>query len=445
MVAPKAVSEEARRREYILNMLLLGVIILSIVASFLTFIQVVLLGKPGAVNSLPVTLGAAFVFSLFLWMSRKGLRIIAMYLFVGVFMVLATYPIVVWGILLPQGILIYSLIIVMSGVLLGSRIAFWMAAIITLILLSVIYMGEIGTLEFDMSWATIGADYKDGITFGVTFGIIALVSWLSNREIQHSFERVQASEKALLEERNSLERKVRERTKALEKVHVEKMLDLQRFAEFGRLSSTLLHEIANPLTSVSLDLQQLEGKNRSKLISRAREGITHMEQYVEAARRQLRNQSEIKLFDVKVEIERVAGLIEGKARAQHVAIELKLDKDVTLKGDSIRFDHIISNLLTNAVDAYDGMPAQGRNAVTVNMKHLGKEVEIIVQDFGRGITSDQIEHLFEPFYTTKESGRGTGIGLVITKEAVEDGFQGKITVAHSKRQGTRFTVRLPLA
>ena len=222
------------------------------------------------------------------------------------------------------------------------------------------------------------------------------------------------------------------------------MLDLQRFAEFGRQSATLLHELANPLMSVSMDLEQLEGKNRSKFVSRAREGISHMEQYVDAARRQLRNQSEVRLFDVAEEINRVAGFVEPKARQQQVAISLDLVEGITIKGDSIRFNHIISNLIGNAVDAYEDVKAKTKKDVLVTMKHVDRSIEIKVRDHGKGITKDQMPHLFEAFYTTKQIARGTGLGLAITKQAVEDSFQGKISVTYDKKRGTQFVVRLPL-
>lgn len=443
-LAPKASTEDARRRELILNILLAGAIGLSSVAFALTLVQVVFLGRLDAGASLFLTFIAVSVFSFFFVLSRFGMQILAMYLFVGMFVILATYPTLTWGILLPQGILTYSLIIVMSGVLLGSRIAFWMAGFMAAFLIGIVYMGNAGWVNFDTSWALLQGNYKDAITFGVTFIVIALVSWLSNREIQHSLERALESERELTKERNSLDRKVKERTKLLEKAQMEKMLDLQRFAEFGRLSSTLLHELANPLTAVSLNLEQLKGKNRSKLISHAQEGIAHMEQYVEAARRQLRNQSEIRLFDVAAEVQRVSGFLEAKARSRNVEIKLDLIDNMNLKGDSIRFNHVISNLLSNAIDAYDSVEDKKAKVISVTMRHLDNEVEITVQDYGRGVSADQLPHLFEPFYTTKESLRGTGIGLAITKQAVEEAFKGTIGALSDKKSGTRFVVRLPL-
>lgn len=440
---PKAPDEDNRRRELILNILLIGVTLLVGVLFSVTVIKNFAEGAEYDGVSPLMLLGVIAVFCLLFILSRARLYRLVAYIFTALFLSLIFLATLSWGINLPQAILGYSLSIVMAGVLLSSRMSFYMAIVISSFLVGMVYATETGLVNPDTSWIEKPGNYSDAIGYSITFIIIALVSWLSNREIERSLARARLSEKELLKERNSLEIKVRERTKDLEKAQVEKMLDLQRFAEFGRLSSTLLHELANPLTAVSLNLEQLEGKTRSKLISHAREGIAHMEQYVEAARRQLRNQSEIKLFDVSTEIERVAGFLEAKGRSQQVEIKLDLIKDISIKGDSIRFNHIISNLLTNAIDAYDGVVRKQPKIITVVMRYDEKEIKIAVSDHGRGIDKHQIQHLFEPFYTTKESLRGTGIGLAITKQAVEEAFHGTINVAYDKQQGTVFTVRIP--
>lgn len=440
---PKAPDEDSRRRELILNILLIGVTLLIGVLFAVTLIKNIAEGLAYDGVSPFLLLGIMAIFLLFFILSRLRLYGLVAYVFTASFLLLIFSATLTWGINLPQAILGYSLSIVMAGVLLSSRMAFYMAMGISLFLISMVYATESGIVHPDTSWIEKPGNYSDAIGYSITFIIIALVSWLSNREIERSLIRARQSEKELLQERNSLEIKVRERTKDLEKAQVEKMLDLQRFAEFGRLSATLLHELANPLTAVSLNLEQLEGKTRSKLISHAREGIAHMEQYVEAARRQLRNQSEIKLFDVATEIERVAGFLEAKGRSQQIEIKLDLVKGVGINGDSIRFNHIVSNLLTNAIDAYDGVVRKQPKKVTVVMRYDKGEIEISVGDHGRGIDNHQMQHLFEPFYTTKESLRGTGIGLAITKQAVEEAFHGTIDVTYDKQNGTVFTVHIP--
>lgn len=442
-LVPKASSEDVARRELLLDILLLGIIGLTAILFFIT-----LGGSLGAQEyrgAPPLYLLVIMLFFVVLYgLSRAGFHRFVEYVFITVFLFFATLPIIQWGILLPQAILAYSLVIVMTGVLISSRTAFFVAIIMSVMLLAIHYLEDVGLITFSTGWMKSTGAYTDVIAYAITFIIIALVAWLSNREIERSLVRARISEGELLKERQLLERKVKERTKALEAAHVEKMLDLQRFAEFGRLSSTLLHELANPLTAVALDLEQLEGKKRSKLISRAREGIAHMEQYVDSARRQLRNQSEIRLFDVAQEIERVAGFLEGKARTQHVRIVTHLSDGVSIKGDSIRFDHIISNLLGNAIDAYDDVKTSKEKVVDVLMEPHGQLVYITVTDQGCGITKEQLSHIFDAFYTTKPTIQGTGIGLAITKQAIEEAFQGMVTVTSDKKHGTQFVVRLPL-
>lgn len=444
LLIPKASNEDAARRELILNILLVGVIILTFVLFAVTVAGSSIAGNDYSGTSPIRQFFIVLFFVLLLMLSRRGYHRLVAYVFITIFYLLATWPTVSWGILLPQGILTYSLVIVMTGVLLSSRAAFFITGIMAVTLFLINHLEDVGTIHYNTSWMTTTGGYSDVIAYSITFIIIALVAWLSNGEIERSLARARRSEQALLKERQLLERKVKERTKALEKSHVEKMLDLQHFAEFGQLSSTLLHELANPLTAVSIDLERLEGQNRSELISRAREGITHMEKYVEAARRQLRNQSEIKLFNVATEIERVAGFLRARARIQHVVIKLDLLNGVSLKGDSIRFNHIISNLLTNAIDAYDDVKTDKEKIVEITMIRQSQNIEIVVSDHGSGIAEDELPHLFEPFYTTKGTIRGTGIGLAITKQAVEESFQGTITASYNVGQGTRFTVRLPL-
>lgn len=444
LLAPRSHNEDTRRRELILNVLLVGILLLSSVMLLITTINNFAQGSEyGGVSPL-VILGVIGLFLGLYGMSRSGFHRLAAYIFIALILTFATWPLVKWSVLLPQGILMYGLVIVMAGVLLSSRMAFYIVLLMFLILLTIIHLNEVGSVVPNMVWIEHPAGYIDVIVYCFTFSIIALVAWLSNREIKRSLRRAQASERALLKERRLLETKVRQRTQELEKAQVEKLMDLQRFAEFGRLSSTLLHELANPLMSVSMNLEQLESKNRSEILVHAREGIAHMEQYVETARRQLRNQSEIKLFNLADEIRRVGSFLEPKAAAQRVTLQFNLVSDIEMRGDSVRFNHIVSNLMTNAVDAYEGIAGDTPRIVKISMQHIDKAVEITVCDQGQGIEEAQLEHLFEPFYTTKQVNHGTGLGLAIVKQAVEEVFEGSITAAHSKQKGTCFTVRLPL-
>jgi len=363
---------------------------------------------------------------------------------ISIIFIVSSYCIYNWGILLPQAILTFGLTIIISGALLGSQASFYITAAVIIALVTVKTYEIHGIISTDRSWALTAGGYNDIVVFGGTFMAIAIVTWLSNREIERSLHRALKSESDLLKERKLLEIKVQERTAELEKTQVEKMLELHRFAEFGRLSSTLLHDLANPLTSVSLELEQMHGKNGSATVQRARQGLAYMEQYVTAARRQLRNQSELRDFNPATEIKLVVGFLKSKALRCRVKIILSLDHDINLHGDPIRFNQVTANLIANAIDAYESSKPSRKNNVYVQLQQIGTYLSLTVSDHGAGIDRESLKRVFEPFYTTKASLRGTGIGLSITRQAVEQDFEGTISVVSQVGKGTTFTVCIPL-
>lgn len=443
LIEPRSSEEATRRKEFIFNVVMVSSLFLTAVASLLMAVNKITEGAHYTGSSpLVVVVPMAVLVGLFVW-SRRHFTTIISYLFVTIFLLLATYALWQYGYILPEGLLAYAMVIVMAGILISVRAAWMMMALIAAALIGISYVQVHKITHPDISGYTDPLQAGSIVIYLILFLVILMVSWLYNRDIESSLRRAHTSEAALKRERNSLEIKVRKRTKQLQQAQVEKMLELQRFAEFGRLSSTLLHELANPLTSVSLELEQLEAKGYADAVRRARTSVAHMENYVVAARRQLVSQSEEKVFDCVDEIERVIDFVTPRARSAQISIVTKLQRPVMLFGDSVRFDQIIANLLANAIDAIVAVN-DGRKKITVDVARSKKHVTIRVKDGGVGIPADEITKIFEPFYTTKQSERGTGIGLYITKQAVEEGFNGKISVTSGLQRGTTFSVVLPL-
>jgi C4-dicarboxylate-specific signal transduction histidine kinase len=109
-------------------------------------------------------------------------------------------------------------------------------------------------------------------------------------------------------------------------------------------------------------------------------------------------------------------------------------------GHAIQMEQVILNLLTNARDAIE--ESEGIAKITVRVSESDKAVQITVQDTGKGIPADVLHRIFEPFYTTKEMGRGTGLGLSVSYGIVRD-MQGTI-VAENIDDGARFTITVPI-
>ncbi len=218
--------------------------------------------------------------------------------------------------------------------------------------------------------------------------------------------------------------------------------ELQHFAELGRISATLLHEISNPLTAAMLHLELNDQK--SPVISQLTRDIKLLRRYVDSARQQVRQVGNITSFCVQPQIDQLKCVLMPLARKSGVKLEIESPTNAKLKGDPVRFQHLVANLITNAIDAYDEIGQyEQASLVRVAVSSGRRWLTIQVTDWGKGIPAAELPNLFEPFYTTKSQvGRGLGIGLSIVRDYVVSDFHGSIRVSSSRRRGTQFTVKL---
>lgn len=229
----------------------------------------------------------------------------------------------------------------------------------------------------------------------------------------------------------------------LENAQLMRLIELQRFAEFGRLSANLLHEVTNPLTAASLNLQNPD-LVQSPALRQVRKSLKQLERYVAAARKQLQNESRKYEFNVARETKELISVLKPIAQKASVKLDLNIDSGVKIYGDPVRFNQIIANLIVNAIDSYktDFLVFNIRK-VELNIKQVRNIIYITVQDWGKGIEKDKISLMFEPFYTTKtDNMRGLGIGLSIVKQSVENDFNGAIRVSSRPNHGTIFSMKL---
>lgn len=432
--------EDAQRREYILRLVVLGMLGLTVAALITSSVNLVLRGE-SYIGVQPFFLAAVAGFLVVLYRLRlRYLRRVSQ-LFLGIFYLLGTYPLAVWGINIPQGLLIYTFVIVLSGVLISSRAAWISASLIALTLLLLISLQTMGFLAVDRSWLNQPGNITDAIIFAVTMGVIAIVSWLSSRDIEASLARARESEKALRKERNLLEHKVFERTKELEKAQLEQLLQLEEFAAFGRLSAGIIHDLSNPLTAATLNLEQIPDSQLNEEIEKVKLSISYIQRYVASARHQLLRQTGEKWFSIREEADRVMNVLEHRAKRAKVRVVLKIAGSISLYGDPAHFNQLIANLLANSIDSYETSVSPDRRVV-LSAEEIEGFAVITITDWGPGIPKDAVGHIFEPFFSTK-TGRGLGIGLYAAKAAVEDEFDGSINVTSSGK-GTKFVVRIPL-
>ncbi|MFA7087768.1 MAG: HAMP domain-containing sensor histidine kinase [Patescibacteria group bacterium] len=459
LIKPQSDNEDQKRRELLLNALLFfsicGFVVLNIirVIDFLT---------PPRDPGIPIIYTLLILlFFIFLWyLSRKGKIKTASLLLVITYSLPMFYSFLVWGADLPAAILLAVLIIALSGILLGTNLVLITTAIINFFLIILTYLHSSQNMPIDDSWRGKNHELGDAIAYAVLFLIIAIIVWLTCREIKRALERARKSEAELKEERDNLEIKIIERTEALHQAEIEKISQLYRLAEFGRLSSGIFHDLINPLTAISLNLEQIS-HNPSGGLSDAKSSLnqalsaTHrMEGLVAGIKKQITPNNEVSIFSINEEIVQIIQLLSYKARRAGIRIIFDYKNEIKIQGKAIKLGQVITNLLANAIEASERKlnkieeePKQ--KEVIINLKREKNEIIIIVSDQGEGIAPENIEKIFKPFFSTKnynssKNHGGLGLGLSSSKNIIEKDFRGKITIQSILDQGTKFIISLPI-
>lgn len=455
-VSPISQNEDGARREFILNIFLITVICWSFAAFIMKVVKKLMSVDVAMSTGTVFIILSLFIFLYFL--SRKGYSRTASFLFLITIFLLVSYMGYIWGVELPLVLLAYVLIIVMTSILINTQSAFLTTFIIISTIAVINYLQRANIIQSDHYWRTTLWGNSDVIVISILFFIIAIVSWLSNREIEKLLARARRSEAELKQERDSLEVTVEERTKELKETQAEKMAQLYRFAEFGRLSSGLFHDLINPLNAVSLNMERLKNQRAwilkdapeqvapiaetSDCLNRAIRAAKKLEDLVIAVRKQLARQENEALFSLNEEIQYVIDVLVHKARKANVEMRFPSARDIKIFGDAVKFNQVALNLIVNAIDAYL-LADKSKKEIVISLDEVGGRIILSVKDYGMGIPEENIQKIFEPFFTTKAGGRGIGIGLSMTKRIVEKDFGGNIGVISKVGEGTMFTVQFP--
>jgi signal transduction histidine kinase len=378
-------------------------------------------------------------------LSRRRYQRVAAYFLVGIYFLLAVYCMFQWGISFPLALFLYVICISLTGILISSRASLVLTFIIALVISLRVHLQRNGIAQPDLSWMDLQSNAIDVIGQVLSLSIIAIASWLSTREIERSLARARRSEAELKEERDQLETRVEERTQELQQAQLERVSQLYRFAEFGRITSGILHDLVNPLNAISLNLSQLEGNSeQSKTLKRAIQGAKRIEQFVNGARQQINNQRELSVFSLRQNTQEALGTLTEKAKKAKAHLHSNVPASLELYGGPLRFQQLISNLVSNALDSYEEVIDNRTREITVTAEATESEVVMTVEDNGSGISPENQKFVFDSLFSTKPGTQNSGLGLSIVKEIVEKEFNGSIELTSKPGKGTTFTMKLPI-
>jgi len=215
------------------------------------------------------------------------------------------------------------------------------------------------------------------------------------------------------------------------------------------LVSGVAHELNAPLGAILGYAQMLQGGPVAPDVLQRRAAA--IVQQAEAARRTVRRLlslgrprreglGPVSLNDV---IERAVGLAEYALQAADTTVSLQLQPGLPpVLGDADDLGHVSLNLIANAHQALAGQPPPRK--LTITTWAAGHEVRASFADTGPGVPAEGLERIFEPYFTTKESAHGTGLGLALCREIVEEGHGGRLWAEAAEPHGLVVHVALPV-
>lgn len=264
---------------------------------------------------------------------------------------------------------------------------------------------------------------------------LAITFWLCNRKIKQSLAQAQRSEEQLTQQKVVLER----RADHLRQMQMEEMQQMYRFAELGQAGVTLLHDLANNLSVLTLEIDNLKNAQQTQEITRAKYIIKYLEDIIDNTRDWLHGGTKVQTFDIIRKVTETIAFLSHKATKAHVSIEWQPPvQSLEHTGDTARFNQVVAYIINNAIEAYESTP--GPHRVRVMLEFRKAEIVIKIIDWGKGISRKERKNLFKPFQSTKKSG--LGLGLFLAKQMIEVNFSGTISLA-STFDRTEFIIVLP--
>ena len=218
-----------------------------------------------------------------------------------------------------------------------------------------------------------------------------------------------------------------------------------RLASVGRLAAGVAHEIGNPVTGIASLAQNLRHEDDPEVSRQSVEEIIEQTRRItdilgtlKSFSRGSRHLQQRENFALSEAVNQAIHLLRLSRKHDGIRFEASCPPDITLTGSHQQLSQVLVNLLNNAADA-----SRSGDRVDLLVRSTGDEAIIEVMDQGQGIPDELRETIFEPFYTTKPTGQGTGLGLSLAYKIVED-HNGTLAIDSQPGLGTRVVVTLPL-
>jgi signal transduction histidine kinase len=246
----------------------------------------------------------------------------------------------------------------------------------------------------------------------------------------------------------SLDQRVKEESEKSRK-NERLLIQQSRQAAMGEMIGNIAHQWRQPLNALGLILQniyftyqmdELNDEFMEKSIDKGKKLTTSMSKTIDDFRDFFKPNKLKEDFNISQTIKNTIELIEASYHNNNIILQTHLNEKIITEGYPNEFSQVILNILSNAKDALLEKKKEHK-VVTISTFATENHAIITIEDNAGGIPEHIINRIFDPYFTTKEEGQGTGIGLYMSKTIIENNMRGKISVQNHK-EGACFTIKL---
>lgn len=415
-------TSDKKRKSYLLNLINF---LLLVILLFLIFISFFIDNKEYLWN-----LVIAFAMLLLAsFLVKKGLVCPISLMLIGILIVVSMNENLLYKFNLHIIHIIYSLIILFSALLIRSGFSFIILILVCLSIFKIYF--DSGNFDSSSTFSFFS------LVFSYT--LLTILSWISSRQLEKSFANVKLVSEELKTQNENFEYQVKNRTEKLKSVQLNQLTQIAPLLDLGKFSAGLIHDIRQPLSVLSLILQEAKNNNNYILdLNLALEALNKIEDLSNISSTKLFSTYEQEIFNLNFEIKRLLSLFKYNASKKHIRIILSNNCDYDLHADRKILLKILTNLILNAIEAYDKSTKQEKE-IFIKVNKNSRYLYIVIKDYGVGISRDNIKKLFIiPSFSTKDKRKSLGIGLYISQELMKKVFESNIKVESSAKYGTSF-------
>ncbi|MCL4505600.1 MAG: cache domain-containing protein [Chloroflexi bacterium] len=247
---------------------------------------------------------------------------------------------------------------------------------------------------------------------------------------------------------NAMACALHDRDEQLKQFAMKRIMESERLALIGQLAANVAHELNNPLQGIvtysHLLLERMPSQDTSrlfiqKIVNQADRSRSIIRGLLDFSRHRTPNRQP---SDVNKVLQECVALVEDQASFHNIELIKDLHDGLPpVIIDPAQIQQVFINMLINAAEA---MQNGGRLALSTHFEPTERFVQVDFADTGHGITAENMERIFDPFFSTKETGHGVGLGLAISYGIIKE-HQGTISVQSEVGKGTTFTIQLPVA